>query len=150
MAADDDDGDADDHDVDDHDDADDAHAHDDDDYLRVACYLAAPVSHVTPERTCHRESKFAVPLSAPCQDPTHAHKRVHSTRRRQTRGGMGIVSHIAPSASIRPRSRAGALRIATVSREALKRPSTTLFQIQVENALCYHDLTFCGVWRWYP
>ena len=57
MAADDDDGDADDHDVYDHDDADDAHANDDDDHLRVACYLAAPVSHVTPERTCHKESK---------------------------------------------------------------------------------------------
>ena len=150
MATDDYDGDYDADHADDHDDAHDAHADDDDDHLRVACYLAAPVSHVTPERTCHKESKFAVPLSAPCQDPTHVHKRVRSTRRRQTRGGKGIVSHIAPSASIRPRWRAGALRIATVSREALKRPSTTLFQIQVENALCYHDLTFCGVWRWYP
>ena len=50
MATDDDDGDDDDDDADEHDDAHDAHADDDDDHLRVACYLAAPVSHVTPGR----------------------------------------------------------------------------------------------------
>ena len=43
----------DDDDADDHDDADDADADDDDDHLRVACYLGAPVSHVTLGRACH-------------------------------------------------------------------------------------------------
>ena len=48
------DDDADDDDVhDDHDDADDDDAHVHDDYLRVACYPAAPVSHVSPGRTCY-------------------------------------------------------------------------------------------------
>ena len=49
MATDDDDGD----DDDDHDDADDDDADDDDDHLHVACYLGAPVPHVTPGRACH-------------------------------------------------------------------------------------------------
>ena len=55
MATDDDDGDDDDGDYDDdHDDADDDDADNDvDDHLRVACYLGAPVSHVTPGRACH-------------------------------------------------------------------------------------------------
>ena len=38
---------------DDHDDSDDDDADDDDDHLRVACYLGAPMSHVTPGRACH-------------------------------------------------------------------------------------------------
>ena len=47
------DDDDDDDDHDDDDDADDADADDDDDHLHVACYLGAPVSHVTPGRACH-------------------------------------------------------------------------------------------------
>ena len=57
MAADDDDGDADDHDADDHDHPHDAHADDDDDHLRVACYLAAPVSHLCHNVTSRRKAQ---------------------------------------------------------------------------------------------
>ena len=39
------------------DDANDAHAADDDDHLRVACYPRAPVSHVTLGRPCHMLSQ---------------------------------------------------------------------------------------------
>ena len=102
-ATDDDDGDDDDdhdHDGDDdhdhdHDDADDDDADDDDDHLRVACYLGAPVSHVTPGRACHM-----LPRGEQCARPC-------ARRARTMRDGTGTVECFGgialPASAGRPR-----------------------------------------------